>query len=127
MKIANKKFIKTPPIMISRRCQAGLERNSHWLSRLLHLLGIHRLVYHTRNFHIATQRHPANTIFRITVLRLEFEQRKPRVKEYVELLSLTLKRREKENVLMDNDHNENLIIELRARIKKCFHLVIIVL
>ena len=32
MKIASKKFIKTPPTMISRRCQAGFERNSHGLA-----------------------------------------------------------------------------------------------
>lgn len=53
MKIASKKFIKTPPTMISRRCQAGFEQKFPWLSRLFHLLGIHRLVYHTRNFHIS--------------------------------------------------------------------------
>ena len=57
-----------------------------WLGWLSHLLFIHRFVYHSRYFHIATKREPSYTVFGFAVFRFEFKQGKPWVEEKVKLL-----------------------------------------
>ena len=42
-------------------------------------------VHHTGYLHIATQWQPTHAVFGLTVLRLELEEREPRVEEQVEL------------------------------------------
>ena len=53
------------------------------LDRLFHLLGIHRLVDHAGNLHIAAERNPSYAVSGFSLF--EFEQREPRIEEEVEL------------------------------------------
>ena len=69
----------------------GLRAELVGLRRLRHLLLIHALVDHAGDLTIATKRQPADTVFRIAILRLKLEQREPGVKEEVELLHSHLK------------------------------------
>ena len=61
------------------------------LRRLCHRLLVHAFVDHTGYLAITSQGKPADTVFRITVLRLELENREPRVEEKVEFLYPDLK------------------------------------
>ena len=75
------------------------------LFRLLHLLGIETLVYHTRDFAISTQWQPSDTISRIRMLWLELKEMEPRVEKEIELLhSYTEELGEEEvSALMEQD------------------------
>jgi hypothetical protein len=59
-----------------------------WLRRLCHLLLIHALVDHTGYFAIAPKGKPADSVLGRTVMRPEFEQRKPGIEEQVEFIYL---------------------------------------
>ena len=68
------KLNNTPPTMINNRCHAGLARNSHGcIGCCICSVSIDSSII-PAIFHIATQRQPTDTIFRITVLRLKLEQ-----------------------------------------------------
>ena len=49
------------------------------LHRFFHLLGVHALVYHTRNLHIASERKPTDTVRGLIVLALGKQTGKPLV------------------------------------------------
>jgi len=95
-----------------------------WLSRLLHLLGIHRLVNHTRYLAVATERKPTDAVGWITLLRLELEQTEPRVEEEVELLDTYAKefREEEVSALMQKHEERDSQHKLERLYKKYFHL-----
>ena len=57
-----------------------------WLHRLLELLGIETLIYHTRNLAVSTQWQPSQTISGIRVLWLELEEVEPWIEEQIKLL-----------------------------------------
>jgi hypothetical protein len=59
------KLTVTPPTIMIRRCQAGLERNSQGCGRQFEGFGVHTFIDHTGYFHIAAQGQPANTVFGI--------------------------------------------------------------
>ena len=94
------------------------------LRGLLHLFGIHRLIYHSRNLTVTAQRQPPHTVFRIAVLRLVLEQREPRVKKDIELLYTYLEKARKEKVssFMNDDQQRKAENQLKGTNQKCFHL-----
>ena len=85
------KFISTPPIITRSRWYRRLRAELPRLGRLFHLFGVHRLVYHTRDFAISSQRQPAYAVLRIAMFGLVLEQGKPRVEENIKLLHPYLK------------------------------------
>ena len=74
---------------------------------LLHLLLVHRLVYHSGNLNISAKRKPSDAVFSIAVLWLELEQVKPRVEEEIEFLDPYLKQfREEEVSALVQNHKD---------------------
>ena len=67
---------------LPRRLRAKLP----WLLGLLHLFGVHALVYHAGNLAIAAEGQPAKAVGRVTVLGFELEKMEPGVEEEVEFL-----------------------------------------
>jgi hypothetical protein len=65
-----KKFTITPPNMMIKRCQAGLERNSHGCGSCLHLFFVHAFINHSSYFYITTYK--ATTQFRIQFHQFSF-------------------------------------------------------
>ena len=64
----------------------GMRAKLPRLRGTLHLVGIHRLVYHAGYLHIAAQRQPAEGIGGLAVLGFELEEREPGIEEETELL-----------------------------------------
>ena len=95
-----------------------------WLSRLLHLFGVHRLVNHTRYLAVATEWQPADAVGSVAFLRLELEQTEPRVEEEVELLDAYAKefREEEVSALMQKHEERDSQHKLERLYKKYFHL-----
>ena len=74
---------------------------------LLHLLLVHRLVYHSGNLYISSKRKPSDAVLSIAVLRLELEQVKPRIEEEIEFLDPYLKQfREEEVSALVQNHKD---------------------
>ncbi len=65
---------------LPRRLGAELPR----LYGLFHLFGVHALVDHAGDLHVAAERQPAHAVLGVSAA--ELEEREPRVEEYVELL-----------------------------------------
>lgn len=58
------------------------------LDGLFHLVGVHRLVDHPGDFHVAAERNPADTVFGAPLF--ELEKREPRVEKQVEFFDARL-------------------------------------
>jgi hypothetical protein len=76
------------------------------LLRLLHLFGVHRLVYHSGYLDVTAQRQPSYRILRITSLGFELEQGKPRVKEQAEFFYTHLEQPGKKEMPAFMNNNE---------------------
>jgi hypothetical protein len=53
MKYAVMKFMMTPPVRMTTRCQAGFALNSQSSGSFAEVFGVHAFVHHTFNFHIS--------------------------------------------------------------------------
>ena len=75
------------------------------LSGLRHLLFVHALIHHPRDFHITSQRQPANPVFRFPDFL--FQYREIRIEKQVELLNPCLKKfgRNEMAPFMQNDQD----------------------
>ena len=93
------------------------------LGRFGQLLLVHAFVDHAGNLAVAAEGEPADAVFRLAVLRFEFEEREPRVKEKVELFDAHFEKAGEKEVpeLMDYHEDRKTQDELQGFDKKCLH------
>ncbi len=96
-----------------------------WFHGLLHLLRVHRFVYHARNLDVTAEGQPPDAVGRVAPFRFELKRCEPRVEEKAELLHAYLEEFGEEEVTSFVKKNEQreACYELYCSDEECFHVL----